>query len=63
MDYERENYHIRLGVKHIKSHTELALSGNEKNNELQTRIENVAGQGFGLFFEKIISCLLTTKQF
>ena len=35
VDCERENHRIRLGMKQIKTHTELALLNNKINTELQ----------------------------
>ena len=54
-DFEREYHRFRLGMKHVKNQMELEVSINEINNELQTRIENLEGQGSGLIHEKIKS--------
>ena len=45
-------------MKRVKTQTELDSSINGINNELQTRNENLEGQGFGLKYEKIASIQL-----
>ena len=54
-DYERENQCIRLGIKRGKTQIELGSSITEKTNELQTRIDNLEGQGYALLYEMIMS--------
>ena len=44
----------------VKAQIELDLSNNDVNKELQTRIENLAGQESGLVSEKIMSMQLET---
>ena len=42
-------------MKHVKTQIELELSINERNNELQTKFENLERQGSGLVLKKIMS--------
>ena len=47
-------------MERVKTEIELDLSNNNVNKELQTRIENLAGQEFGLVYDEIMSLQLET---
>ena len=47
-------------MERVKTQIELDLSNNDVNKELQTRIENLAGQKSGLVYEEILSLQLET---
>ena len=47
-------------MERVKTQLELNLSNNDVIKALQTRIENLAGQEFGLVYDEIMSLQLET---